>query len=334
MKAYEISAPVKGLAELNLVDRPEPRPQAGQVAIKIHAASLNARDIQVLKGTYGVQPRVPLSDGAGEVIAVGPGVTRVKIGDRVATIFRQRHLAGELTPEKAKSALGGEQEGVLAESVVLHEEGLVKIPQNLSYEEGATLPCAAVTAWNALVVEAKIKAGDTVLLLGTGGVSIFALQFAKMIGAKVIITSSSDAKLDRARALGADNVINYRTAPDWDEKVLDLTGGRGVDIVLELGGSATLSQSLRAVRVSGQIEVIGVINGIKSEVNVASILGKHVTVQGISVGSRDSFEDMNVAIEHNLSQPVIDKVFPFDKANDAVAYLASGEHFGKVVIKF
>lgn len=334
MKAYEIGSPVEGLAKLNLVDRPEPSPQAGEVAIKVHAASLNARDIQVLKGIYGSQPKVPLSDAAGEVIATGPGVTRVKVADRVATIFRQTHLAGELTPEKAKSALGGEQEGVLAERLVLHEDGLVKIPDELSYEEGATLPCAAVTAWNALVVEAKIKAGDTVLLLGTGGVSIFALQFAKLMGASVIITSSSDGKLERAQALGADRVINYRTTPDWATEVLKLTGGRGVDVVLELGGSATLNQSLQAVRMSGQVEVIGVINGIKSEVNVASILGKHITVQGISVGSRDSFEAMNTAIAKNLLHPVIDKAFPFEKANDAVDYLAGGEHFGKVVIKF
>jgi NADPH:quinone reductase-like Zn-dependent oxidoreductase len=334
MKAYEIGAPINGLAQLNLVDHPEPNPESGQVTVKMHAASLNARDIQILKGIYGVQPKVPLSDGAGEVVAVAPGVTRVKVGDRVATIFRQTHLAGDLTSEKAKSALGGEQEGVLAERLILHEDGLVKIPDELSYEEAATLPCAAVTAWNALVVEAKIKAGDTVLLLGTGGVSIFALQFAKMMGANVIITSSSDGKLERAQALGADGVINYRTTPDWDTEVLRLTAGRGVDIVLELGGSATLSQSLQAVRVSGQVEVIGVINGIKSEVNVASILGKHVRVQGISVGSRDSFENMNVAIAQNLLHPVIDKVFPFEKANDAVTYLASGEHFGKVVIKF
>jgi len=334
MKAYEIGTSINGLARLELVDLPEPRLNSGQVTVKMHAASLNARDIQVLKGIYGVQPRVPLSDGAGEVVAVEPGVTRVKVGDRVATIFRQTHLVGELTAETAKSALGGEQEGILAEHLVLHEDGLVKIPDEFSYEEGSTLPIAAVTAWNALVEEAKIKAGDTVLLLGTGGVSIFALQFAKMMGARVIMTSSSDAKLERVVALGAHTVINYKQTPNWDDRVLELTGGRGADIVLELGGSATLSQSLRAVRVSGQVEIIGVINGIESEVNITPILLKHITVQGISVGSRASFEAMNVAITQNLVRPVIDKVFPFEKANDAVAYLASGEHFGKVVIKF
>ena len=334
MKAYEIKLATQGQASLALVDHPEPELGPGQVSVKMHAASLNFRDISILRGTYGVQPKVPLSDGAGEVIAIAPDVTRVKVGDRVAGAFRQTHISGELTPEKAGSALGGENEGVLAEIVVLNEQGLVMLPEYLSYQEGATLPCAAVTAWNALVVEAQMKAGDTVLLLGTGGVSIFALQFAKMMGAKVIITSSSDEKLERARSLGADKTINYKTTPAWDEAVLTLTGGRGADIVLETGGSATLSQSLHAVRVSGQIEVMGVINGKKSEVDVVSILGKHVRVQGISVGSRDSFEAMNLALAQNQLHPVIDKVFPFAQANDAVTYLASGDHFGKVVIAF
>ena len=332
MKTYELKTADQGMATLALVDRTETALAPGQVSVKMHAASLNFRDIQILRGTYGVQPKVPLSDGAGEVVAIGTAVTRVKVGDRVAGAFRQSHISGELTPEKASSALGGEKEGVLAEMVVFDEQGLVLLPEYLSYEEGATLPCAAVTAWNALVVEAQIKAGDTVLLLGTGGVSIFALQFAKMMGARVIITSSSDEKLERARSLGADLTINYKTTPAWDDTVLTMTDGKGVDVVLETGGSATLSQSLHAVRVSGQIEVIGVINGIKSEVDVRSILGKHIRVQGLSVGSRDSFEAMNQALAQNQLHPVIDKVFPFTGANDAVAYLVSGDHFGKVVI--
>jgi NADPH:quinone reductase-like Zn-dependent oxidoreductase len=332
MKAYEIHSDRQGIDALTLVERPEPTLQAGQVLVKMHAASLNFRDIQVLRGTYGVQPSIPLSDGAGEVVAVAEGVTRWQSGDRVAGIFRQSHISGELTLEKNNSGLGGEIDGVLAEFVVFDQQGLVSVPAHLSYEEAATLPCAAVTAWNALVVEGQLKAGDTVLLLGTGGVSIFALQFAKQMGAKVIITSSSDEKLQQAKTLGADIGINYQTTPNWDEKVNEITEGRGVDTVLELGGSATLSKSLNAVRFSGTVMIIGVINGIKGEINIASILGKHVRVQGISVGSGDSFEDMNRAIDLQQMHPIIDRVFPFDKAKEALAYLESGAHFGKVVI--
>ena len=332
MKLYELHSEHHGIDALTLVERPEPVPQAGQALVKMHAAALNFRDIQILRGTYGARPRVPLSDGAGEVVAVAPDVTRVQVGDRVAGAFRQGHLSGELTPANAKTALGGEIEGVLAELVVFNEQGLVKVPEHLSYEEAATLPCAAVTAWNALVVEGQLQAGQTVLLLGTGGVSVFALQFAKQMGARVIVTSRSDEKLRRAQALGADLGINYRATPKWDEEVLTLTGGSGVDVVLELGGSETLSRSLRAVRVSGKVQIIGVINGTKGEVDVTAILGKHVTVQGINVGARDSFEAMNRAITQNQLHPVIDRVFPFDQAREAVAYLEGGSHFGKVVI--
>ena len=334
MKTYEVDPTHQGADALTLVERPEPAPKMGQVLVKMHAASLNFRDVQVLRGTYGVQPRVPLSDGAGEVVAVAPDVTRVRIGDRVAGAYRQMHVSGELTPESDASALGGQAEGVLAELVVFNEQGLVKVPEHLSYEEAATLPCAAVTAWNALVVEGQLQAGQTVLLLGTGGVSVFALQFAKQMGARVIVTSRSDEKLRRAQALGADLGINYRATPKWDEEVLTLTGGSGVDVVLELGGSETLSRSLRAVRVSGKVQIIGVINGTKGEVDVTAILGKHVTVQGINVGARDSFEAMNRAITQNQLHPVIDRVFPFDQAREAVAHLESGSHFGKVVITF
>ena len=332
MKAYEIHSDRQGIEALTLVERPEPTLQAGQVLVKMHAASLNYRDLQVVRGSYGVQPSVPLSDGAGEVVALAQGVTRWQVGDRVAGVFRQSHISGELTAEKAKSALGGEIDGVLAEFVVFDQQGLVSVPEHLSYKEAATLPCAAVTAWNALVVEGQLKAGETVLLLGTGGVSVFALQFAKQMGTKVMITSSSDEKLKRAETLGADIGINYKTTPNWDEKVDALTEGRGVDNVVELGGSATLSKSLRAVRYSGKVVIIGVINGIKGEIDITSILGKHVRVQGISVGSRDSFEEMNRAISQQKLHPVIDRVFPFDKAKEAMAYLESGTHFGKVVI--
>lgn len=335
MQAYELRSDQPGLDALTLVERPEPQPQAGQVLVKMHAASLNYRDLLVTKGSYGsqgVQPIVPLSDGAGEVVAIGLGVTRVKVGDRVAGIFMQTFLAGELTLEKSKSALGGAIDGVLAEYVVFDEEGVVKIPAHLSYKEASTLPCAAVTAWNALVAEGQLKAGETVLLQGTGGVSLFALQFAGMMGATVIITSSSDAKLERAKQLGAAVGINYKTTPNWEETVWTLTDGRGVDHVIEVGGSNTLSQSLRAVRYGGRIALIGVLTGTAGDVKTSAILHKHVRVQGIYVGSRDRFEAMNRAIALHKMQPVIDRAFPFSAAKEAMRYLESGAHFGKVVI--
>jgi len=298
----------------------------------MRAASLNFRDIQILRGTYGVQPKIPLSDGAGEVVATSPEVTRFKAGDRVAGSFYQTLISGELTQEQSPSALGGSIDGVLTELAVFDQQGLVGLPDFLSYEEAATLPCAAVTAWNALVVEGQLKAGETVLLLGTGGVSIFALQFAKLMGAKVIITSSSDDKLKRAQSLGADAGINYKATPEWDNEVLALTESKGVDLVLELGGADTLGRSLNAVRYSGKVEIIGVISGIDGEINIPTLLRKHVRVQGISVGSRDSFEAMNRFLTEHQMHPVIDRVFPFENAKEALEYLVSGDHFGKVVL--
>lgn len=336
MKAYEIRNDNPGLDALTLVERPQPQPKTGQISVKMKATSLNYRDLLVAKGAYGsksFKPIVPLSDGAGEVVAVGEGVTRVKVGDRVAGIFMQTFISGELTPEKANSALGGAIDGVLAEYVVFDEQGVVKIPTHLSYEEAATLPCAAVTAWNAMVAEGQLKAGDTVLLQGTGGVSLFGLQFAKMMGARVILTSSSDEKLDRAMQLGADVGINYKTTPDWDEKVEKLTNGRGVDLVVEVGGSGTLSKSLRAVRYGGKVATIGVLTGIAGNVSTGSILFKHIRVQGIYVGSRDLFEDMNRSISLHQLKPIVDRVFPFHEARAALAYLESGTHFGKVAIR-
>jgi NADPH:quinone reductase-like Zn-dependent oxidoreductase len=335
MKAYEIQNDKPGLDALTLVERPQPQPKAKQVLVKMKTASLNYRDLLVAKGAYdpkSLKVIVPLSDGAGEVVAVGEGVTRVKVGDRVAGIFMQTFISGELTAEKANSALGGAIDGVLAEYVVFDEQGVVKIPAHLSYEEAATLPCAAVTAWNAMIVEGQLKAGDTVLLQGTGGVSLFGLQFAKMMGARVILTSSSDDKLDRAIQLGADVGINYKTTSDWDEKVEKLTDGRGVDLVVEVGGSGTLSKSLRAVRYGGKVAMIGVLTGIAGDVSTGSILFKHIRVQGIYVGSRDLFEDMNRSIKLHQMKPIIDRVFPFHEARAALAYLESGAHLGKVCI--
>lgn len=334
MKTYElIEKP--GFESLAIVERPVPVPGPHRVVVRMRAASLNYRDLVVAKGRYGGKSSAgltPLSDGAGEVTAIGDGVTRVKTGDRVAGIFMQTYLSGGLTAEKSASALGGAISGVLAEYVAFDEEGLVQIPEHLSYEEAATLPCAAVTAWNALVVEGGVKPGDTILLEGTGGVSIFSLQFAKVTGARVIITSSSDEKLERARRLGADETINYKTNPKWEQAAWDLSGKRGVDIVIETGGSGTLNKSLRAVRPGGRISLMGTLSGTGGDITTAYILQKHIRLQGIYVGSRDLFEDMNRAVAQHQIRPVIDRVFGFEQARDAYAYLESGAHFGKVVI--
>ncbi|MEH2107520.1 zinc-dependent alcohol dehydrogenase family protein [Nostoc sp.] len=335
MKAYEIQSNA-GIDALALVDRPEPKPAAGQVLIQVKAISLNYRDLLVIEGAYGAgqqYPLIPVSDGAGEVVAVGEGVTRVKIGDRVAGIFFQDWIYGSLTKEKMKSDLGGGIDGMLAEYVVLHQDGLVILPNHLSYIEGATLPCAAVTAWHGLVTKGNIGAGDSVLLLGTGGVSIFALQFAKIHGARAIITSSSDEKLARAKQLGADETINYKTTSDWEKQVYQLTNRTGVDQVVEVGGAGTLPKSLQAVRIGGRISLIGVLSGRGNEIDPMPILFKSLTVQGIYVGSREMFEAMNQAIQQHQIKPIIDRVFPFTEARQAYHYLKSAAHFGKVVIR-
>jgi NADPH:quinone reductase-like Zn-dependent oxidoreductase len=305
------------------------------VQVRIHAASLNFRDYLVAKGLYNPKmplPRVPLSDGAGEVTAVGEGVTRVKPGDRVAAAFHQGWIGGEYEEAYGKTSLGGAIDGVLADYVVFGEEGLVALPPHLSYIEAAALPCAAVTAWNALISQGHIKAGDSVLLQGTGGVSIFALQFAKLSGARVIITSSSDEKLARARALGAEEGINYKKNPDWEKTVLPLTGGAGVDHIVEVGGAGTLARSLKVARAQGRVSVIGVLSGIAGELSIAPILHKHLTVQGIYVGSRTMFEDMNRAIELHRLHPVIDRVYPMEQIQEALRYMESGAHIGKIAI--
>ena len=336
MKAFEIQNKF-GLDSLTLTERPDPKPSYGQVLIKLRSLSLNYRDLMVVKGLYNPKlplPLIPFSDGVGEVVAVGEGVTRVNIGDRVAGIFFQKWLAGELTAEKAESALGGAIEGMLAEYVVLHEDGVVHVPEHLTDEEAASLPCAAVTAWNALFTSGGLKAGDTVLIQGTGGVSIFALQFALLAGARVIATSSSNEKLERVLQLGASDGINYKQTPDWGKKVRELTAGGGVDYVVEVGGAGTLTESLRAVRYGGQISLIGVLTGGSAEINTASILMKNVKVQGIYVGSREMFEAMNSAIALHKLHPVCDRVFPFHEAPEALKYMETGSHFGKICIRF
>lgn len=334
MKAYELQGSF-GIDSLTLTERPEPQLGAGQVLLKMRAWSLNYRDLLVVKGTYHPDlrlPFTPLSDGVGEVVAVGEGVSRVKTGDRVAGIFMQKWIDGPLTEVKAKSALGGAAPGVAAEYVVLDAEGVVPIPEHLTDEEGATLPCAGVTAAHALIYAGKIQAGDTVLVQGTGGVSLFALQFARALRARVIATSSSDEKLERVRRLGASEGINYKTTREWGDRARELTGGIGVDHIVEVGGSGTLAQSLRAVRMGGRISLIGILTG-GGTVDPLPILMKSVCVQGIYVGSRAMFECMNgVLVRHEL-RPIVDKVFPFGELREALRHMESGSHFGKIVLR-
>jgi NADPH:quinone reductase-like Zn-dependent oxidoreductase len=336
VKVYELQSK-SGLDSLTRAERPDPHPGVGQVLIRMRAWSLNFRDLNVARGIYGgagtPSGLIPLSDGVGEVIEIGASVTRVKPGDRVAGIFMQGFIAGGITAEALRTALGGAIDGMLAEYVVLSEQGVVRLPAHLSDEEAATLPCAAVTAWNALVREAHVKAGDTVVLLGTGGVSLFALQFAKVLGARVILTSSSDEKLEVARTLGADETVNYKAQPDWEKAVIERTEGRGADVVVEVGGAGTLDKSLAAVRVGGTVCLIGVLTGVAGPVNTASILRRHVRLQGIYVGSREIFEEMNRAIAQHKLRPWIGKKFAFDDARAAYDHLASAAHTGKVTIK-
>ena len=334
MKLYQLQNNA-GLESLALVERPEPKPGYGQIVVRVRATSLNYRDLIIAKGQNPAihYPVVPMSDGVGDVVAVGEGVTQVKVGDRVAGIFFQDWQAGEINQSIMKSALGGEINGMLSEYVVLNQNGVVLLPEHLSYEEGATLPCAAVTVWHGMITKGNLKAGDSVLILGTGGVSIFALQFAKLHGARTIVTSSSDAKLQQARALGADEIINYKDLPDWEKEVYRLTNGAGVDHVVEVGGAGTLEKSIKAVRYGGRISLIGVLTGFAGEINPQPILGKSITLQGIYVGNREMFEAMNRAIAQAQLKPVIDRVFPFSETRVAYDYLQSGSHFGKVVIR-
>jgi NADPH:quinone reductase-like Zn-dependent oxidoreductase len=312
-----------------------PEPGPGQVLAAIKAVSLNFRDLAVVTGRYprnASEPTIIASDGCGQVLEVGDGVTAFQPGDRVVGSFFQNWITGPFARHHGASALGGAIDGVLTQFRVFNQEGLLRLPEHLSFEEGATLPCAGLTAWNALAPTAHVQAGDTVLLLGTGGVSIFGLQFAKLHGARVIITSSSDEKLARAKALGADETVNYKTTPEWDKEVLRLTGGKGVDIVLEVGGGETFPRSMNSVRASGQIAVIGVLSGVMGTIPVGLIGIQTLSVRGIFVGSVSMFEDMNRAITANQLHPVIDRVFPFEQSVDALRYMQSAQHFGKIVI--
>lgn len=332
MKAYKIFE--SGQPRLRPVELQELKAGPGQIVIRVRAVSLNYRDIMVLTGNYGEMrlPIIPLSDGAGDVVAIGEGVTRWKPGDRVAGLFFQSWHTGSFSREMGHTALGGELDGMLAESVMLAEDGVIAIPPHMSFAEAATLPCAGLTAWHALVTIGNISADDTVLLLGTGGVSMFALQFAKMHGARVIITSSSDEKLARAKALGADETINYRSTPDWEKEVFRLTGKEGADHVVEIGGQNTLGKSLASLAIGGQVHIVGGVSGWMTEIPLFAVLGRAAVIRGIRVGSGDMFEAMNRAMILHKMKPVIDKAFDFHEAPAAYQYLQSGKHFGKVVI--
>jgi NADPH:quinone reductase-like Zn-dependent oxidoreductase len=322
---------------LRLAERPDPSPGPGQVLLRMKASSLNYRDLVVPQRGYGALtgtlPLIPISDGAGEVVAVGAGVSRVAIGNRVCPMFMQRWPGGPPNAERLAGTLGGPLDGTMAEYMALDEEGVATVPAHLTDEEAACLPCAPVTAWRALVTEGRIRPGDRVLIQGTGGVALAALQFARLLGAYVIVISSSDEKLERVRALGADAGINYRTTPEWGRVAKELAGGDGVDHIVELGGTHTLPQSLRAIRVGGTISLIGVLSGPMMDVRLGMIVTRHIRLQGITVGSRDDFEAMARAMSQYGLRPVIDRVFPFEELRRALDYLASGAHFGKVCLE-
>ncbi|MFC4273383.1 zinc-binding dehydrogenase [Sneathiella chungangensis] len=333
MKAWVINKK-GGIDGLELIDRDIPKPGPREILVRLKANSINFRDLSTIKNASarGISgQRIPNSDGAGIVEETGPGVTAFKSGDRVVGTFFQNWLSGPIHDGVMPSALGGPIDGLLCEYALLKESGVLPVPAHLSFEEAATLPCAGLTAWNCLIEGGKARAGQTVLLLGTGGVSIFSQQLAKMSGIRTILTSSSDEKLARAKKLGANDVVNYREHPNWEEKVLELTEGRGVDLVVEVGGAGTLEKSIAAVRVGGRISLIGVLTG--GQIDPTSIMRKSVTLQGIYVGPRDMFSRLNTAIAHNGLRPVIDETFEFKDAKAAYRAMEKAGHFGKIVVK-
>jgi NADPH:quinone reductase-like Zn-dependent oxidoreductase len=338
MKAYEIG-PQDGLQSLRLAEHPDPVAGPGEAVLRVRAVCLNHRDMLVLQGAYGPrrpETRVPVSDGIGEVVAVGAGVTGIKAGERATCPHFASWIGGAFSMSAFAHDLGISHDGWLAEKIVVPAAALVRVPDALSNEQVVALPAAGVTAWNALVEFAKIRAGETVLTLGTGGVSIFTLQIAKLCGARVAITSSSDEKLDKARKLGADITINYRNTPDWPAALMAQTGGAGADIVVETGGFASLGQSIAAAAANGRIALIGALGGPPSAglPNFSTIIGKNLTLRGITEGSRAMLASLLRAVEAGGLTPVIDRAFSFNKAADAYAYLKSGEHIGKVMIRF
>jgi len=325
-----------GIDALQLVDLPMPRPGPRQVLVQMVAVALNFRDLLVVKGVGGwkpTAPRIPVSDGVGFVVAVGEDVTRFRIGDRVAGIFLPKWLDGELTADTYLSPLGGAAaDGVLAEYRVFDEQAVVALPGHLTAAEAATLPVAGVTAWHAVRYRSNVRPGDSVLIQGTGGVSLFALQFVRELGGRAIVLSSSDEKLERVRELGAADTINYSRLPAWEDEVLVRTGGRGVDHVIEVVGGENLNRSLRAVRVSGTISFIGLLAGLAAPIETYQFVTRNVRIHGIETGSRAMFEDMNRFIEQHALRPVIDDVYPFAEFAEALRRVESGRHLGKVVV--
>jgi len=334
MRAWQLHAPY-GLEALKLVELDEPEPGPGEVLVRVRAASLNYRDLLIAKGDYSRRlplPLVPGSDGAGEVVRAGPGAARFAPGERVVAAFFQRWLSGPMRPEVRATALGAGYRGMLAQYVVLEEAGLLPVPAHLSFEEAACLPCAAVTAWHALEAGEPVARGESVLTQGSGGVSLFALQFAKLRGARVIATSSSKERCARLAALGADATVDYRANPEWDRAVVELTGGAGCDRIVEVGGAGTLERSLRAIRVGGLIAVIGVLAG-KGSFDPMPVIMKSARLFGISVGPRDMFEAMNRAIVEHRLRPVIDRTFPLAELPEALRHMEAGAHVGKICIE-
>ena len=334
MKVFQIQDDWS-MDHLRIATRPDPRPGPGEVLLRMKAASLNYRDLLVPLRGYGAHtgtlPLIPLSDGVGEVIEAGTGVARVRVGDRVCPCFRQGWIDGP--PEPSYLNLGGPLDGTMSELMCVPAEGVVKVPAYLSDEQAATLPCAALTAWSALRMDERLAPGARVLVQGTGGVALFALQFAKLMGAQVTVISSSDEKIARARALGADAALNYRTTPEWAKATRDITGGQGYDHILELGGEHTLPQSLLCVRTGGAISIIGVLSGAKMSLEVGRVVMKQARMLGIGVGHRNGFEAMVRALAQHRVEPVVDRVFEFDALKDAFAYLKSAAHFGKICIR-
>ena len=338
MRALSVAEPW-GLDQIQVIEAPDPTPGPGEVLVRMRAVSLNYRDLLMVQGMYARGPATggpitPFSDGCAVVEAVGPGVTRVKPGDRVATMFFQNWISGPPTVEKLMSSLGSPIPGAGRELAVFSEQGVSKVPEFLTDHQVATLPCAGLTAWRALFEDADLAPGDTVVLQGTGGVSIFGLQFAHAAGLRTLITSSSDEKLARAKAMGADHLANYKTEPEWSKAVRAATGGVGADLIIEVGGGGTIEQSLKAIRIGGHVAIVGVVAGMGGGFNTASLIGNSAKLQGLSVGSRDMFEAMCRAIELHRIAPVVDKVFPWTQARAAFAAMQGGEHFGKIVLQF
>ncbi len=333
MKAYELH-PKEGFDSLTLVDRKPPDVGPGDVRVRVRAVSLNYRDLVTARGAKKRKaPIIPASDGAGEVVAVGDGVTRLKVGDRVAASFFPTWLDGPLSEAHHAHALGGGQDGMLAELVTLPAASWVSVPSHLSFEEAATLPCAGVTAYHALLVAASLRPGDTVLAQGTGGVSLFVLQLAKAAGARVVLTSQSAEKRERARLLGADHLLDYKQDPTWGDSARAWTEGRGVDIAVDVGGPGTFDQSVASLRYGGTMSMLGVLTGVRGPVNTYAVFHKTLRVVGVYVGSVAMFEALNRALLATGIKPVVDRVFAFDQAREGYDHLASGQHFGKVVIR-